>query len=287
MTTSEEQSQGRGEARTTVHVFRDDALGDLDAVGLAAAIRRGEVSPRRGRQGRRGPGPGRRRPARRRPGAPRHPGPRRPRWRRVRRGADLREGQHRLRGPAHGTRQRRVPAPARPAARRLHPPAAQHRRHGARQDPAARVRLQPHHGVRGRPAGPQSLAHRPLGGRLLRRQRRPGRRRCGAGRARQRRRGLHPHPGRLLRTRRTQAHPRPDRAERARASAAHRHRGRRRREPHGRDSAAFLAAAELHHRNAKLPSVGLVEGPGSAGCGSACWWTPRTAPAPTRTPARP
>lgn len=40
MTTSEEQSQGRGEARTRVHVFRDDALRDLDAVGLAAAIRR-------------------------------------------------------------------------------------------------------------------------------------------------------------------------------------------------------------------------------------------------------
>ncbi|MFE5731748.1 amidase [Streptomyces sp. NPDC056528] len=30
--------------RTTVHAFRDDALGDHDAVGLAAAIRRGEVS---------------------------------------------------------------------------------------------------------------------------------------------------------------------------------------------------------------------------------------------------
>ncbi|MFE5615524.1 amidase [Streptomyces sp. NPDC056470] len=29
--------------RTTVHAFRDDALGDHDAVGLAAAIRRGEV----------------------------------------------------------------------------------------------------------------------------------------------------------------------------------------------------------------------------------------------------
>ncbi|MFE0315277.1 hypothetical protein ACFW05_03765, partial [Streptomyces albogriseolus] len=45
MTTSEEQSQGREQERTRVHVFRDDALGDLDAVGLAAAIRRGEVSP--------------------------------------------------------------------------------------------------------------------------------------------------------------------------------------------------------------------------------------------------
>lgn len=48
MTTSEEQSQERGEARnearTRVHVFRDDALGDHDAVGLARAIRRGEVS---------------------------------------------------------------------------------------------------------------------------------------------------------------------------------------------------------------------------------------------------
>ncbi|WP_435187858.1 amidase [Streptomyces sp. bgisy126] len=30
--------------RTTVHAFRDDALGEHDAVGLAAAIRRGEVS---------------------------------------------------------------------------------------------------------------------------------------------------------------------------------------------------------------------------------------------------
>ncbi|WP_055593826.1 amidase [Streptomyces hirsutus] len=37
MTTSEEQ--------TRVHVFRDDALGDHDAVGLAEAIRRGEVGP--------------------------------------------------------------------------------------------------------------------------------------------------------------------------------------------------------------------------------------------------
>ncbi|MGY0069573.1 amidase [Streptomyces sp. QTS137] len=36
MTTSEE--------RTRVHAFRDDALGDHDAVGLAEAIRRGEVS---------------------------------------------------------------------------------------------------------------------------------------------------------------------------------------------------------------------------------------------------
>ncbi|MFC9271875.1 amidase [Streptomyces zhihengii] len=36
MTTFEEQ--------TTVHVFRDDALGEHDAVGLAEAIRRGEVS---------------------------------------------------------------------------------------------------------------------------------------------------------------------------------------------------------------------------------------------------
>ncbi|MFI8087296.1 amidase [Streptomyces sp. NPDC086080] len=44
MTTFEEQSQERGEARSRVHVFRDDALGDHDAVGLAAAIRRGEVS---------------------------------------------------------------------------------------------------------------------------------------------------------------------------------------------------------------------------------------------------
>ncbi|MER7106952.1 amidase [Streptomyces sp. NPDC000229] len=31
------------EGRTTVHAFRDDALGEHDAVGLAAAIRRGEV----------------------------------------------------------------------------------------------------------------------------------------------------------------------------------------------------------------------------------------------------
>lgn len=39
MTTSEEQS----ETRARVHVFRDDALGDHDAVGLAEAIRRREV----------------------------------------------------------------------------------------------------------------------------------------------------------------------------------------------------------------------------------------------------
>ncbi|MEU2897602.1 amidase [Streptomyces sp. NPDC001273] len=48
MTTFEDQSQERGEERgeawSRVHVFRDDALGDHDAVGLAAAIRRGEVS---------------------------------------------------------------------------------------------------------------------------------------------------------------------------------------------------------------------------------------------------
>ncbi|MGW2048351.1 amidase [Streptomyces sp. NPDC001858] len=31
--------------RTIVHAFRDDALGEHDAVGLAAAIRRGEISP--------------------------------------------------------------------------------------------------------------------------------------------------------------------------------------------------------------------------------------------------
>ncbi|MFF5154936.1 amidase [Streptomyces sp. NPDC000348] len=39
MTTSEQQS----EAQARVHAFRDDALGDHDAVGLARAIRRGEV----------------------------------------------------------------------------------------------------------------------------------------------------------------------------------------------------------------------------------------------------
>lgn len=44
VTTSEEQSEGRSETRDRVHVFRDDALGDHDAVGLAQAIRRGEVS---------------------------------------------------------------------------------------------------------------------------------------------------------------------------------------------------------------------------------------------------
>ncbi|MFB9556530.1 amidase [Streptomyces roseoviridis] len=40
MTTSEERTRGE---RTRVHAFRDDALGEHDAVGLAAAIRRGEV----------------------------------------------------------------------------------------------------------------------------------------------------------------------------------------------------------------------------------------------------
>ncbi|MEU3093479.1 amidase [Streptomyces sp. NPDC006967] len=44
MTTFEEQSEGHSEAQVRVHVFRDDALGDHDAVGLAQAIRRGEVS---------------------------------------------------------------------------------------------------------------------------------------------------------------------------------------------------------------------------------------------------
>ncbi|MFD7976531.1 amidase [Streptomyces sp. NPDC059071] len=34
----------RSEERTRVHAFRDDALGEHDAVGLAAAIRRGEVA---------------------------------------------------------------------------------------------------------------------------------------------------------------------------------------------------------------------------------------------------
>ncbi|MFE9927247.1 amidase [Streptomyces sp. NPDC005774] len=49
MTTSEEQEKeqarerARARDRTRVHAFRDDALGDHDAVGLAEAIRRGEV----------------------------------------------------------------------------------------------------------------------------------------------------------------------------------------------------------------------------------------------------
>ncbi|MFD5660585.1 amidase [Streptomyces hirsutus] len=43
MTTSEEQEQEQEREQTRVHVFRDDALGDHDAVGLAEAIRRGEV----------------------------------------------------------------------------------------------------------------------------------------------------------------------------------------------------------------------------------------------------
>ncbi|PQA31457.1 amidase family protein, partial [Amnimonas aquatica] len=33
-------------ATSTVHAFRDDALGDLDAVGVAERLRRGEVSAR-------------------------------------------------------------------------------------------------------------------------------------------------------------------------------------------------------------------------------------------------
>ncbi|CAL9431540.1 amidase [Streptomyces sp. enrichment culture] len=49
MTTSEDRSEARHEGRdggrTGVHVFRDDALGEHDAVGLAEAVRRGEVSP--------------------------------------------------------------------------------------------------------------------------------------------------------------------------------------------------------------------------------------------------
>ncbi|MFC1231671.1 MULTISPECIES: amidase [Streptomyces] len=48
MTTSEEQEKERGRdldrGGARVHAFRDDALGDHDAVGLAEAIRRGEVS---------------------------------------------------------------------------------------------------------------------------------------------------------------------------------------------------------------------------------------------------
>src|SRR5690606_13933023 len=48
VTTSEDRSEARhegpDETRTRVHVFRDDALGDHDAVSLAEAIRRGEVS---------------------------------------------------------------------------------------------------------------------------------------------------------------------------------------------------------------------------------------------------
>ena len=132
---------------TRVHAFGDDALGDLDAVGLVGADpgRAGRRSPRSWRP--RSPGPSGSTPAQRgrppglRPGAGARPAS--PRGGFFAGVPTLRQGQRRRRGHAHPARQRRLRRPAAAARRRLRPDVPGHRAGAAGQDPALGVRLQP------------------------------------------------------------------------------------------------------------------------------------------------
>ena len=193
-----------------VHAFGDDALGDLDAVGLIEAIRdrSGQAGPRSSR--RRSPAPSRQpgperlgvRGVRPRP----RPGVRAPpRAGLLRRRADVHQGQRRRRGTADDARHRRLAAAAGRSRRRLRPDVPGHRADAAGQDPDVGVRLQRLGRAPAARTGAQPVEHRPHRRRVVVGFRRLRRRRRGADRARQRRRRLDPHPGVLQRTRRAQA----------------------------------------------------------------------------------
>ena len=130
---------------TRVHAFGDDALGDLDAVGLVEALHAGEVSVARGGRRLDRPRPAGQPAAQRhgvhrlRPGPSR--GPRSPR-RFLRRRTDPGQGQLRRRRHAdlHGT-DAWVGQPG-AERRRLRPDVPRDRADPARQEPAVRVRLQ-------------------------------------------------------------------------------------------------------------------------------------------------
>ncbi len=224
MAAQSERSPGRGEdlaeldpghvPQTRVHAFGDDALGEHDAVGLAAEIRAGRVSRREvveaaiartekldgvlhGLACR----PVRRRRRRVRLAARGL----------LRRRAQLRQGQQRRRRPADPAGLPGLGGRAGGGGRRLRPDVLPDRhdrssaRPGSRSSGSARAPSSPVRRTRAQP-----VAHRPHLGRLLGRL--GGVRRLGRGPdgARQRRRRLDPDPGRLLRPGRAQADPGPD-----------------------------------------------------------------------------
>ena len=222
---------------TRVHAFGDDALGDLDAVGLVGRIQSGRGLGPGGRRGRDRPdragrpGAERDRPRRVRAGPRRGPEPAR---RLLRRRAELPQGQRRRRGDADPARHRRLRAPRRSAATATSPgcswrpglvplgktrlsefgfsPSAEHPRLGAVRYPW------------------DTDAH---GRRLVGRVGGAGRGRRRPDRARQRRRRLDPDPGRGQRAGRPQADPGPVAAGQADARHAGPDRLRRRRHPLG------------------------------------------------------
>ena len=219
-----------------VHAFGDDALGDLDAVGLAEAIRAGWVSRRRGGRGRDRPHRGRQSCAERLGVQGIRAGPRdsagRPTTafsaesRRSSRTTSTSPGSRRCGAPTRG-------CPRRRRRRRVHPGVSGHRADIAGQDADVGIRVQ-----RGRRTSPAGSGAQPVGHRLHRRRLVVGigcvrRRRGGADRARQRRRRLDPNSGRLQRACRAQAVARPVAAGPGAAPDAGGHRHQRRADPLG------------------------------------------------------
>ena len=222
---------------TRVHAFADDALGDLDAVGLVARApgRAGCRSPRWSR--RRSPAPSgssptlnARRLRRLRPGP--RARPRDPRGGLLRRRPDVRQGQRRRRRacpPAGHRRLRRAPG-ARATATSpgcTSPPAwCRWARPSSREFGFSAVAEHPRLGP-----GPLAVDTDHYRRRLLGRVGGPGRGRRRPPRPRQRRRRLDPDPGRGQRAGRPQADPRPARPGQDDARDAGADRRRRRGDP--------------------------------------------------------
>ena len=239
-----------------VHAFRDDALGDLDAVALVDALRTGKVSRPRAGRGRDRPRPRRSTPilnglahetfdralARAYAGTP-YGGY-------LRRRADLRQGQRRRRGHADHAGHRRVGAPPRDRhgdfarfflATGLIPLGKTQMPEFGFSASAEHPRLGP---VRNPWDTDYTAGRVVVGGGGVRRGRR------GAHRPRQRRRRLHPDSGGVQRSGRPQAVARPAAAGQADAARCRsgivRQRGA---DAHVRDTAAFYREAERIWRN--------------------------------------
>ena len=206
---------------TRVHAFADDALGDLDAVGLVEQLHAGRSrSPRSSTP--RSPAPSASTTSSARSPTPTSTGP-------AREARDPRGGffagvptflKDNVDVAGMPTQQGTDAWRARAAQqrRRLRPDVPRHRPGPARQDPAVRVRLQRRSRAPAARAGPHPVETRAHRRRLLGGLGGAGRRRRRADRARQRRRRLDPDPGLGQRPGRPQAAP-ADRLAAGRADA--------------------------------------------------------------------
>ena len=249
-----------------VHAFGDDALGDLDAVGLGEAIRAGG-SPGRGRRGGHRPHRGRQpalnglaykafERARAEAAKPQPAGGFFAACRRSSRTTSTSPACRRCGAPTHGRRDR-------PRRRRVRPAVPGHRADTAGQDADVGIRVQRLGRTSAAGAGPQPVEHRLHRRRVVVGIGRVRRRRRGADRTRQRRRRLDPNSGR----------PATGLSGSSRRAAGCRWTRKLRRMPVGivtngvltrsvRDTAAFYREAERIWRHRKLPPIGDVTGPG-------------------------